>query len=164
MGLNRREFVALSSAVLTGCDRGQKTDRAKNTDAAPTTHVATQPADAGLVTSFDKDDVYDAFRDQGFFVIRRDKKLFVLSSICTHKGCKVRVSDDLTFFCKCHHSEFDKDGNVTKGPAKRSLPRLEVMVDERQHVLVNLPQEVKSSGALESSSNNPGGVHVDQSS
>ena len=148
MGLNRREFVALSATVLIGCDRDQTTGQAKNTDAVPTP-VFKQAADAGLVTSFDKDDVYDTFRDQGFFVIRRDKKLFVLSSICTHKGCKVRVADDLTFVCKCHHSEFDKDGNVTKGPATRSLPRLEVTVDDRQHVLVNLPHEVKSSGSAE---------------
>ena len=148
MGLNRREFVAFSTAVLIGCDRDQTTDRAKNTDAVPTP-VVKQAADAGLVTGFDKDDVYESFRDQGFFVIRRDNKLFVLSSICTHKGCKVRVADDLTFFCKCHHSEFDKDGNVTKGPATRRLPRLEVTVDDRQHVLVNLPQASKSNGAAE---------------
>jgi Rieske Fe-S protein len=149
MGLNRREFVALSSAVLIGCDKGQKTGPARNSDAAATIPLTKQPVDAGLITSFDKDDVYDTFREQGFLVIRRDKKLFVLSSICTHKGCKVRVADDLTFFCKCHHSEFDKDGNVTKGPATRSLPRLEVTVDARQHVLVNLPQEVKSSSAVD---------------
>ena len=154
MSLSRREFVAVTTAVLTGCDRDHKTDRAKNSDAVATTPVVKHPADAGLVTSFDKDDVYDTFRDQGFLVVRRDKQLFVLSSVCTHKGCKVRVADDLTFFCKCHHSEFDKDGNVTKGPAKRSLPRLEVTLDERQHVLVNVPQEVttqevKSSGAVE---------------
>jgi cytochrome b6-f complex iron-sulfur subunit len=102
-----------------------------------------------LLNSFDKDEVYDAFRDLGFFIIRRDRKLFVLSSICTHKGCKVRVADDLTIFCKCHHSEFDRDGNMIKGPATRSLPRLELTVDERQHVLVNLSREVKSGGALE---------------
>ena len=148
MSVNRREFVALSAGALVACDGDPKPRREKTT-AAATTNPLAQPADAGLLTSFGKDEVYDSFRDQGFFVIRRDKKLFVLSSICPHKGCKVRVADDLTFFCKCHHSEFDIDGKVTKGPATRSLRRLEVTVDDRQHLLVNLPQAAKSSGVTE---------------
>ncbi len=138
MSLNRREFVTLTSAVLIGCDRDQKNGSATSATASvPTSAPAEQLADAGPVTSFDKDDVFDSFREQGFFVIRREKKLFVLSSICTHKGCKVRVADDLTFFCKCHHSEFDRDGKVTKGPATRNLARLLVAVDERDHLLVS---------------------------
>jgi Rieske Fe-S protein len=147
MSVNRREFVALSAAALAGCDGDSKPGGAKPTDADATTRPASQPADAGLISSFDKDEVYDAFRDQGFFVIRRNKKLFAVSSICPHKGCKVRVADDLTFFCKCHHSEFDKDGNVTKGPSTRNLSRLAVTVDKNQHVLVMALKDAKVTGS-----------------
>ena len=98
--------------------------------------------DAGSLSSFSEDDAYDKYRQQGFFVVRRERKLFALSSVCTHKGCKLRVKDDLSFICKCHGSTFDKDGHVTKGPAKRDLPRLAVRLDEAGHVLVDLNQAI----------------------
>lgn len=46
----------------------------------------------------------------------------VLSSICPHLKCKVDfVSDDEIFKCPCHGSQFDLDGSVTHGPAKKDL-------------------------------------------
>ena len=71
-------------------------------------------------------------------MVRRDKQLFALSSVCTHRGCKVRVAGDLTFYCKCHKSTYDKDGHVTQGPAKRNLPRIPVATDEQGHLYVAL--------------------------
>ncbi|HEY8668385.1 MAG TPA: Rieske 2Fe-2S domain-containing protein [Tepidisphaeraceae bacterium] len=139
MKLTRRQFVLLAAAVAAGCGREK--------NGGATTAPANQPSkpagavDAGAVGEFKADDVYDNFREQGFFVVRRDKQMFALSSICTHKGCKVRVRDDLSFFCKCHGSTFDKEGHVTKGPAKRDLPRLAVATDDREHVLVDPAQE-----------------------
>ena len=91
--------------------------------------------------------MYPGFREDGFFVIRRDKKLFALSSVCTHKGCKVRVAGDLSYFCKCHKSTFDKDGHVTKGPAKRDLPRVPVATDDQGHLHVSLDMVPKPDGA-----------------
>ena len=96
-----------------------------------------------------KDDVYTEHRDDGFFVVRRDKQLFALSSVCTHKGCKVRVADDLSFFCKCHKSTFDKDGRVTKGPAKRDLPRIPVATDEQGYLHVALDVVPPPDGAAD---------------
>ena len=139
MELTRRQFAILSAAVAAGCIPGGSA-----ATAIAATSPSTQPSvpagavDAGSLSDFKADDVYDAFREQGFFVIRRNDQIFALSSVCTHKGCKVRVADDLSFFCKCHKSAFDKDGHVTRGPARRDLPRLEVAEDGREHLLVNL--------------------------
>lgn len=138
MDLSRRQFIIVSAAaVAVGCDR---TD--KPIAAAPTSQPATTQSDSasvvdvGQMSQFNGDKVYDEFRDQGVFIIRRDRKVFGLSSICTHKGCKVRPQQDQSFLCKCHGSTFDRDGHVTKGPATRDLPHLPLATDPTGHLLV----------------------------
>ena len=53
-------------------------------------------------------------------VVREGSKLAVISTICTHLGCTVGVSDT-GFACPCHGSRYDQDGNVVGGPAPKSL-------------------------------------------
>jgi cytochrome b6-f complex iron-sulfur subunit len=52
------------------------------------------------------------------------------SLTCTHLGCTVE-EDGEGFACPCHGSQFDKDGAVLGGPAKKSLRllRVEMMED-----------------------------------
>lgn len=162
VNLSRRQFAILSAAIAAGCDRAKESDRPRKSRATTSTQVAvsTQPGepetnptttttagmvDAGPVSDYASDEVYDAYRQQGFFVIRRNKQLFALSSICTHKGCKVRVQEDQTYLCKCHNSRFDAAGKVTKGPATRDLPRLAVALDANTHVLVKTGQPPRST-------------------
>lgn len=45
-----------------------------------------------------------------------------LSPICTHQGCTVDVAGD-RLACPCHGSEYDRRGDVLRGPAERSLTR-----------------------------------------
>ena len=97
--------------------------------------------DAGSLDTFEQDKVYDQYREQGFFLIRRADEVFALSSICTHKGCKVRPQDDQSFLCKCHQSRFDPSGKVLSGPAKADLPRIKVKLSDQRHVLVRLPKK-----------------------
>lgn len=134
---SRRDFVAAAAVGAASIMGWQRPSIAADSKPA-----ADRILDAGPLTDFANDDVYDKYREDGFFIIRRDKQIFSLSSICTHKGCKVRVVDDLSFVCKCHHSTFDKDGHVTKGPAKRNLPRLAIRLSDARNVLVNLDSEV----------------------
>jgi Rieske Fe-S protein len=48
------------------------------------------------------------------------------SAICTHMGCTVKPDGD-KLHCPCHGSMFDPStGEVTHGPAKRSLPAVPV--------------------------------------
>ena len=89
-----------------------------------------RPSPDGVVTSF---------RDQGFFLIRRAGQTVALSSICTHRQCKVSPEPDRSFYCDCHGSTFDPAGKVTHGPATRDLPLLETHVDARGHLLVTVP-------------------------
>jgi Rieske Fe-S protein len=140
MALTRRQLIVLAAAAATtGCKREDGRTASSSSTPPSTASTPSGPAfDAGPIGAFKEDDVYTEHRDDGFFVVRRDQQLFALSSVCTHKGCKVRVADDLSFFCKCHKSTFDKDGRVTKGPAKRDLPRIPVATDEQGHVHVAL--------------------------
>lgn len=51
--------------------------------------------------------------------------VYAVSTICTHLGCVVKQTTE-GFECPCHGSRFTSDGEVTKGPAPRALPWLQV--------------------------------------
>jgi cytochrome b6-f complex iron-sulfur subunit len=76
-------------------------------------------------------------------VFRDAAGVHAVSLICTHLGCVVKSEAD-GFHCPCHGSRFGADGSVTKGPAPKALPWLEVtrvadgtyMVDESKTVAV----------------------------
>ena len=127
--LKRREFLILAAAALSN----QKAVEAGEL-ASPERIV-----DAGPVSGYVRDGVYAGFRNQGFFVVRKGKELFVLSALCTHRKCKLSTQSDHSFYCPCHGSEFDPSGRVTEGPATRDLPRLPSSVSENGHLLVKVP-------------------------
>ena len=142
MDLSRRQFSVMGVAALSGCVARSE---ARADDATADPAEAAGPAtagevfDAGALSDYGTEGVYDAFRGDGFFLVRREREIIALSSVCTHKGCKVRAQADRSYLCKCHGSRFDQAGKVLKAPAKRDLPRLKVALDERGHVLVRLP-------------------------
>ncbi len=129
--MNRKEFLILTASCLAGC-------KATENGGATTPHRGERIVDAGPIGNFANDGVYRDFSDQGFFVIRLGGKLTVLSSICTHRDCKLTAEADRTFYCDCHGSTFDPDGKVTEGPAKRDLPRFTAFTDPRGHLLVKV--------------------------
>jgi Rieske Fe-S protein len=132
--------MILTAAVVAGCHKSE--DKPAPPTSAPTTRpLPPGTVDAGTAADYPHSGVYDRFRSEGFFVIRRAQEIFAMSSICTHRHCKVRVEEDHSFNCHCHHSRYDPDGHVTKGPAKRDLPRLPVAWDERGHLLVIAPRD-----------------------
>lgn len=143
MDMQRRRFILASAAAAAaatwrGIARGEPTAGTQPASGPAAGADAGKVTDAGPLGDLKDDRVYDDFREQGFFVIRRNRRVFALSSVCTHKGCKVRAQEDGSFLCRCHKSTFDPDGRVTKGPATRDLPRLPVATDERNHLLVKL--------------------------
>jgi Rieske Fe-S protein len=124
MSLNRRQFIVLSAAALAvGC-------------ANQPVHLHPAAIDAGPASDFASDGVYSKFREQGFFVIRKGTSLTAISSICTHRGCKVKAEADGSFECPCHGSEYDATGQVTEGPAIHPLPALPTTVDANGHLIV----------------------------
>jgi len=74
-------------------------------------------------------------------IFRDADGVHAVSLICTHLGCVVKSERD-GFHCPCHGSAFNRDGGVTKGPAPKALPWLQVsriaahtyMVDESKAV------------------------------
>jgi Rieske Fe-S protein len=61
-----------------------------------------------------------------FAFSRFQGKVYALSSVCTHAGCKV-VAEKTEVICNCHMSIFSPiDGAVQAGPAKLPLTRYEV--------------------------------------
>jgi Rieske Fe-S protein len=130
-GMNRRDFILVSAAAAaaTGC-------QGMGGGGAPTTG-GEQTFDAGPMADYSADGVYPNFRDLGFFIVRRGGKLEALSSICTHRQCKLTAEADQSFYCHCHGSTFDPNGKVTEGPATRDLPVL-TMSTNGGHLMVKV--------------------------
>jgi len=131
-GMNRRQFLFLTAAALAGAGCNTVENSGSYTVSKE------RMINAGPVGDYAADGVYDRFRNDGFFVVRRSEKLFVLSSFCTHRKCKLNAESDHSFYCKCHGSTFDPDGNVTTGPAKRNLPIFPAFLDEHGQLLVRV--------------------------
>jgi Rieske Fe-S protein len=131
--MNRRQFLILTAvAVVTGC-------QTIGDGVSATVARGDRVVNAGPVSNYKAEGLYSHFRDQGFFVIRKGEQLFALSSICTHRTCKLDAESDHSFFCACHGSTFDPTGKVTEGPARRDLPTLSSVTNENGQLLVTVP-------------------------
>ncbi|AKG23342.1 Rieske 2Fe-2S domain-containing protein [Calothrix sp. 336/3] len=63
---------------------------------------------------------------------------YAIRPICTHLGCTVNWdSPKQLFICPCHGSQYDNLGRVMKGPAKKPLPLITVVVKQNQIRLVS---------------------------
>ena len=130
MHVNRRTFLLLGAAFAAGCAAPSGADFSS---ASRKKIISVGPAAQYL-----SDGVYARYRDLGFFLVRRGAKLFALSSICTHRQCKLDAETDKTFYCPCHGSTFDADGHVTEGPARRDLPLFEISTDAEGNLVVKI--------------------------
>src|SRR5271166_4981392 len=127
-GLKRRDFLLLGAAAVAcaGC---------QGMGGGPSPSLSEGGTfDAGPVANYAADGVYSNFRALGFFIVRRGGKLEALSSICTHRRCKLNVDSDNSFYCHCHGSTFDPDGVVTDGPATRNLPVFQTVTNAAGHL------------------------------
>jgi len=131
--MDRRQFLMLTAvAVVTGCQTVFAAGRSTATHGE-------RVVNAGPVSNYATDGLYDGFRDQGFFVIRKGERLFALSSFCTHRKCKLDTKSDRSFYCPCHGSTYSVGGKVTEGPATRDLPTLKTVTNTDGHLLVTIP-------------------------
>jgi Rieske Fe-S protein len=127
MMISRRQFLILTAGAVAGCKTGS----------IPAANEE-RTVNAGLVSNYAADGIYNSFRDQGFFLIRKGDELFALSAICTHRKCKLSAEPDRSFYCKCHGSTFDPGGHVTEGPAKSDLPTLPTFENEQGQLIVKV--------------------------
>lgn len=75
-----------------------------------------------------------------YLVINEGPKIaeYGINPVCTHLGCTVEWKTERSRFeCPCHGSQFDAQGRIIKGPAKRSLPLVTVVVKQNQIRLVD---------------------------
>ncbi len=142
--MNRRGFLVAAGVAAAAVislpvlqARAEPGDRGGGNTAKPD-----KPVDVGTLKSYDKEKVTETWAKKPgrFFVIRRDGKLYACSSLCTHKNRPITVKND-ELFCPSHKSHFTFEGTVTGGPAKSSLPRYGISVDEKGHVLVDCSKE-----------------------
>jgi Rieske Fe-S protein len=131
--VNRREFVTLTVAVVAGaCACGGSV-----ADAAEAPVQKKTPFDAGPKSGYSKDGVTDTWtKSERILVIRNEGKIYAPTSTCTHKNCAVKAKDG-GIVCPCHGSKYSLQGTATKGPAKGSLFRFGVSVDDKGHIIVD---------------------------
>jgi len=61
---------------------------------------------------------------ENYIVVNQNETTSVLTSHCTHLGCKINKMKNGRLACPCHGSEYDLNGKVLKGPAYRNLEKL----------------------------------------
>lgn len=79
--------------------------------------------------------------NKGVFIFSTDDGLHAISSICTHLGCIVNITES-GFLCPCHGSKYDQNGKVIGGPAPRSLSWLEISRDVDGSLVVDTSKDV----------------------
>jgi Rieske Fe-S protein len=144
--VNRRDFVATAAAlaaavtVCTCCGGAEALAETPSTPGGGNAPAAGggNKVDAGPVTTYAKDGVWDTFaKSNRVLIVRAGDKLYAPSASCTHKNCAVRLKSPGQLACPCHGSKFDNAGKPQGGPAKASLLRHAVSIDENQHLIVD---------------------------
>src|SRR3989304_4870415 len=69
-------------------------------------------------------------KERQIWVVRNERGLYVMISICRHLGCTPNwFQDKQAFLCPCHVSIFSIEGNVLGWPSPRLLWRAAVKID-----------------------------------
>ncbi len=131
--LNRREFVvAAASAACASC-------LCEFAHAEPTPpSQSTGPVDVGAKADYAKDGFINdkLTKTDRIVVVRNEGKIYAFNSTCTHRNAAVRqVNGEIV--CPSHGSHYSINGTVTKGPAKRSLLRYGISLDDKGHLIVD---------------------------
>jgi Rieske Fe-S protein len=152
--LNRRDFVA-ATAVAVAC-AACACSVAEAADAPPPGGPGggsggsggsggKAPVNKGKIDLGPKSD-YDNVKDgtiidkwpkpDRVMLIKNGGKIYAVNSTCTHKNCATKLKE-ADIVCPCHNSKFSVEGTVTKGPAKVSLTRYGISVDDKGHIVAD---------------------------
>jgi Rieske Fe-S protein len=102
------------------------------------------PVDLGTLkelTAGGGDAIVDKFaKSNRVLLIRRGDRLYAPTATCSHKGCAIKaVNGEMR--CPCHGARYRVDGTVAKGPARDSLTRYAISVNNDGHVIVDTSQK-----------------------
>ena len=134
--LNRRQFVVLAAAAAAGaCACGTESAQAAD---APKKPLPKGPFDCGPKTGYASDGVIDKFaKKERILIVRHEGRIYAPTATCTHKNCAVKLNPAKEIVCPCHGSKFTIQGTSLKGPAKGSLYRYAIKVDEKGNLIVD---------------------------
>lgn len=128
--MNRREvIVAAVAAVCAGVG-------------CPNCLMSAEPAEpvkVGTLSEFAADGIFGNWAgSHGFFIVRKEGRLYAVSSRCSHKPSVLLKEEKGSFRCPKHKALFAATGAlVVKGEAKRPLPRLGITADEKGQLTVD---------------------------
>lgn len=158
--IHRRGFLTKAAAVLFGgiagllpvvsgalfflnplrlsLDPTRKPEESSGTDFIKVTDLSSLPADGQPVmfpVIADKVDAWNRFPKQaiGGVYLRKTSEgnVEALNVTCPHLGCAVAYrASDKSYFCPCHQSSFDIDGNPKNSTPPRGLDALETEVKD----------------------------------
>jgi cytochrome b6-f complex iron-sulfur subunit len=149
--ITRRELLRGAAATVCVCSLGRcvlaADANSKNEPKSdkPTTVPSTQPSglvDIGPLSDYQYLGVTDDWlttKDKLAVVVLEDR-LIAIYAWCPHAGCvppHVKLMTDHQYYCDCHDSYFDAEGRYIRGPARRSLGRYAVSVDDKGHIIVD---------------------------
>ena len=138
--VNRREFVSLTVAAAAACAGvcgGNVAAAGESPGPTPPTALQKTPVDVGPKADYAKDGVIDKFtKSHRVIMVTNGGKIYAVCSTCTHKNCATKAKDD-GIVCPCHGSKFSLHGTPTKGPAKASLYRFGLSVNEQGNIIVD---------------------------
>src|SRR2546423_14792957 len=69
-------------------------------------------------------------------LVRKDGKIDAPNATCTHKNCALKNRNN-EIACGCHGSKFSLMGVPTKGPAKVSLYRYGITLNDKGRLIID---------------------------
>jgi cytochrome b6-f complex iron-sulfur subunit len=82
-----------------------------------------------------------------FWLINNADGALALYWKCPHLGCTVPWNEEEgQFHCPCHHSQYDRHGVVTGGPAPRPMDLMAMRVDPQGNVIVDTGEITERDG------------------
>ena len=106
-----------------------------------------EPINIGDPIQFEVDSISEKYIRHNFFVVRRKDRLYVITASCPHEENYLfrDTGNPKQISCAGHEAYFDLEGSPLKGPVRKGLPRFEVTLDEKGHVLVDPFKEFPES-------------------
>src|SRR5687768_17347614 len=138
--LNRRDFVTAAAGIAVAACACCMCEEAHAADAPAAAAAPSGPVDVGTKADFPKDgtinDKLAKPKELRILVVRNEGKIYAMNSTCTHKNCAVKTQEG-EIICPCHGSKYSLQGTSTKGPAKGSLKRYGISVNDAGRILVD---------------------------
>jgi Rieske Fe-S protein len=127
--VNRRQFVAAGAATIALVVLGHADTYAQ----AP----AAGKVDVGTLSDYPNDVISDKhLKTDKIIVVRNSDRIYAMSSRCTHKGTNVGMKDG-KIRCPAHGSVFSEQGTPMSGPAKSSLTRYGISLNDKGRLIVD---------------------------